>query len=140
MGHCNETDFSIFFFRLTCFPYNHSCSLFSPTCSLYKYSCSLNSPFCLLYNLIFLISCLIWSHCTDKMPKIGNIFLFWEKRGLSPNIHIHVSENNLYISTISLSILPEKLCGPILGLYNSLRYTCKWILGLRPRYSHKRNT
>jgi hypothetical protein len=42
------------------------------------------------------------------------IFPEKEYRGLSPNFHIHVSVSHLYISTISLSILLEEICRPIL--------------------------
>jgi hypothetical protein len=61
-------------------------------------------------------------------------------RGLSPNFHIHASVSDLYIPTIGLPILLEKICRPILGLYKSLTDTWMWKLGLRPRYSQKRNT
>ncbi len=37
-------------------------------------------------------------------------------------------------------ILLEEICRPILGLYESLTGTWMWKLGLRPRYSQKRNT
>ncbi len=45
-----------------------------------------------------------------------------ELRGHSPNFHIHVSVNDLYIPTIDLPILLQEICGPILGKYNSLRH------------------
>jgi hypothetical protein len=63
-----------------------------------------------------------------------------EYRGLSPNFHIHVSVSDLYIPTIGLPILLEEICRPILGLNKSLTDTCMLKLGLRPRYSQKRNT
>jgi hypothetical protein len=68
------------------------------------------------------------------------IFSEKEYRGLSPNFHIHASVSDLYIPMISLPILLEEICRPILGLYKSLTDTCMWKLGLRPRYSQKRNT
>ncbi len=49
------------------------------------------------------------------------------------------SVSDLYIPTIGLPILLEELCGPILGLYKSLTDTWMLKLGLRPRYSQKRN-
>ncbi len=58
---------------------------------------------------------------------------------LSPNFHIHVSVNELYISTMGLYFVLEEICGLILGIYKSLTDTWKWKLGLRPRYSQKRN-
>jgi hypothetical protein len=42
---------------------------------------------------------------------------------LGPNFHIHASVSDLYISTISLPILLEEICRPILGLYKSLTDT-----------------
>ncbi len=75
-------------------------------------------------------------HWKDKMPKI---FPEKEYRGLSHNFHIHVSVNELYIPTMCLPFLLEEICGPILGIYKSLTDTWMWKLGLRPRYSQKRN-
>ncbi len=67
------------------------------------------------------------------------IFPEKEYRGLSPNFHIHASVSDLYIPKIGLPILLEEICIPILGLYKSLTDTWMWKLGLRPRYSQKRN-
>jgi hypothetical protein len=45
-------------------------------------------------------------------------------RGLSPNFHIHVSVTELlYIPTMGLPVLLEEICGPILGIYKSLKET-----------------
>ncbi len=41
----------------------------------------------------------------------------------APNIHIHVSVSDLYIPTIDLPILLQEICGPILGIYKSLKDT-----------------
>jgi hypothetical protein len=46
-----------------------------------------------------------------------------ELLGHSPDFHIHVSVSDLYIPTISLPILCRKICGPILGIYNTLTDT-----------------
>ncbi len=67
------------------------------------------------------------------------IFPEKEYRGLSPNFHIHVSVRELYIPTIGLPVLLEEICRLILGIYKSLKDTRMWKLGLRPRYSQKRN-
>jgi hypothetical protein len=40
-----------------------------------------------------------------------------ELRGRSPNFHIHVSVNSLYIPTINLPILLQEICRPLLGIY-----------------------
>jgi hypothetical protein len=59
----------------------------------------------------------LYLHCKDKIPKFRNKHIY---RGLSPNFHIHASVSELYIPTISLPILLEEICRPILGLYKSL--------------------
>ncbi len=69
---------------------------------------------------------------------LKQIFPEKEYRGLSPNFHIHASVSDLYIPTISLPILLDEICRPILGLYKSLTDTWMWKLGLRPRYSQKK--
>jgi hypothetical protein len=51
------------------------------------------------------------------------IFPEKEYRGLSPNFHIHVSVIDLYIPTIGLPILLEEICGPLLGLCETLTDT-----------------
>ncbi len=57
-------------------------------------------------------------------PQISKqIFPEKECRGLSPNVHIHVSVSDLYISTIGQPILLEEICRSILGLYKSLTDT-----------------
>ncbi len=54
---------------------------------------------------------------------LEQIFPEKEYRGLSPNFHIHVSVNDLYIPTTGLPILLEEICRLILGLYKSLTDT-----------------
>ncbi len=71
---------------------------------------------------------------------LKQIFPEKEYWGLSPNFHIHASVSDLYIFTIGLPVLLEEICRPILGLHKSLTDTWMWKLGLRPRYSQKRNT
>jgi hypothetical protein len=68
------------------------------------------------------------------------IFPEKEYRGLSPNFHIHASVSDLFITTIGLAILLEEICRTILVIYKSLTDTWMWKLGLRLRYSQKRNT
>ncbi len=68
------------------------------------------------------------------------IFPEKEYRSLSPKIHIHASVCDLYIPTIGLPFLLEEICRPLLGVYKSLTDTWMWKLGLRLRYSQKRNT
>jgi hypothetical protein len=41
----------------------------------------------------------------------------------SPNLRIHVCVSDLYIPTISLPILQQEICGPILEIYKSLTDT-----------------
>jgi hypothetical protein len=60
---------------------------------------------------------------------LKQIFPEKEYRGLSPNFHIHASVSDLYIPTISLPILLEEICRPILGLYKSLTDTLNVEIG-----------
>ncbi len=69
----------------------------------------------------------------QNAENLKQIFPEKEYRGLSPNFHIHVSVSKLYIPTMCLPVLL------ILGIYKSLKDTWMWKLGLRPRYSQKRN-
>ncbi len=62
---------------------------------------------------------------------LKQIFPGKEYRSLSPNFHIHATVSDLYIPTFGLPILLEEICGPILGLYNSLTDTWMLKLGLR---------
>jgi hypothetical protein len=82
--------------------------------------------------------------CTTLQRQNAEISkqIFPEKdyRGLSPNFHINASVSDLYIPMISLPILLEEICRPILGLYKSLTDTWMLKLRLRPHYSQKRNT
>jgi hypothetical protein len=101
----------------------------------------------LLYEenfLIFFYSASAWNHSTALQKQnteiSKQIFPENDYRGLSPNFHIHASVIDLYIPTIGLPILLEEICRPILGLYKLLTDTWMWKLGLRPRYSQKRNT
>ncbi len=59
----------------------------------------------------------------QNAENLKQIFPEKEYRGLSPNFHIHVSVNELYISTMGLPFLLEEICGPILGIYKSLTDT-----------------
>jgi hypothetical protein len=58
-----------------------------------------------------------------NVENLKQIFPGKEYRGLSPNCHIHVSVSELYIPTLGLPFLLEKICGPILGIYKSLTDT-----------------
>jgi hypothetical protein len=75
----------------------------------------------------------------QNAENLKQIFSEKEYRGLSPNFHIHVSLSELYIPTMGLPVLLEEICGLIVGIYKSLKDTWMWKLGLRPRYSQKRN-
>jgi hypothetical protein len=59
----------------------------------------------------------------QNAENLKQIFPEKEYRGLSPNFHIHVSVSKLYIPTMGLPFLLEEICGPILGIYKSLRDT-----------------
>ncbi len=56
-------------------------------------------------------------HCNEN-PIF--VFLFWEKRGLSPNFHIHVSVRDLYSPRSGLHISSSRIGGPMVGRYKSL--------------------
>jgi hypothetical protein len=55
--------------------------------------------------------------------NLKQIFPEKELRGHSPNFHIHVSVSDLYIATVGLPILLQKICGLILGINKSLTDT-----------------
>jgi len=59
----------------------------------------------------------------QNAENLKQIFPEKEYRGLSPNFQIHVPVSELYISTMGLPFLLEKICGPILGIYKSLTDT-----------------
>jgi hypothetical protein len=59
----------------------------------------------------------------QNAENLKQIFPGKEFRGLSPNFHIHVSVSELYIPTMGLPFLLEKICGAILGIYKLLTDT-----------------
>ncbi len=75
----------------------------------------------------------------QNAENLKQIFPEKEYKGLSPNFHIHVSVSELYIPTMGRPVLLEEICRLILGISKSLKDTWMWTLGLRPRYSQKRN-
>ncbi len=75
----------------------------------------------------------------ENAENLKQIFPEKEYRGLCPNFHIHVSVSELYIPRMGLPVLLEDICRLILWIYKSLKDTWMWKLGLRPRYSQKRN-
>jgi hypothetical protein len=92
----------------------------------------------------FMFNTIEWQASVVEVPLVesrlhcnGNsiyVFLFWELRGLSPNFHIHVSVNDLYIPRIGPHISSSRKGRPIVGIYNSLTDTWMWKLGLKSRY------
>ncbi len=55
--------------------------------------------------------------CNSKRIAISNensiyVFIFWELRGLSPNLHIHVSVNDLYSQDRSTYLAAAKQTDP----------------------------
>jgi hypothetical protein len=66
--------------------------------------------------------------CTHCKENLIYVFLFWELRGLSPNFHIHVSVNVLYIPRIGPHISLQQNRQMILEIYKSLTdilYECR---------------
>ncbi len=62
-------------------------------------------------------------HCKEPVPK--NMKNYSQKRNCTPssNFRIYVSVSDFYIPTIDLHILLQEICGPILGIYQSLTDT-----------------
>jgi hypothetical protein len=60
---------------------------------------------------------------TLQRQNLKQIFPEKEYRGLIPNFHIHVSVSELYIPTMGLPVLLEKICRLILRIYKSLKET-----------------
>ncbi len=83
------------------------------------------------------VGCALRLHC-NKNP----IYVFPEKelRGLSPNFHTEcVCERFVYSQYRSAYKSCRKICGPILGIYNSLTDTWMCQLGLKPHNSFSGN-
>jgi hypothetical protein len=62
-------------------------------------------------------------HNTENSKQIFPEKKLW---GLCPNVHIYVSESDLYITMIGLPILLQEICRPILAIYKSLTDTDTW--------------
>jgi hypothetical protein len=95
-------------------------------------------------SICFKISLLVFCSAETTLQRqnaenLKQIFPEKEYRGLSPYFHIHVSVSELHIPSMGLPLLLEEVCRLILGIYKSLKDTWMWKLGLRPRYSQKRN-
>ncbi len=91
--------------------------------------------------------CLVFSRgALQRYYTENSKHVFPEKklRGYSPNTYIHVSVCDLNILTIGLHILLKEKnrwtdCGNMY-IYKTLKDTCMWKLGLRPRSSFSGNT
>jgi hypothetical protein len=59
----------------------------------------------------------------QNAENLKQIFPEKEYRGLSLNLHIHVSVSELYIPSMGLPALLEEICRLILGIYKSLKDT-----------------
>jgi hypothetical protein len=69
------------------------------------------------YNTYILLALTAKTKCRKfetNIPRKG----ISGRRGLSPNFHIHVSVNELYIPTMGLPFLLEEICELILGIYS----------------------
>jgi hypothetical protein len=68
------------------------------------------------------------------------VFLFWKLRGLSPNLHFHVSVSDLCISSIGPHISCSRIDRLIVEMYKSLTDPWMWKSGLWTRSSFSGNT
>ncbi len=74
-------------------------------------------------------------------PEMNLLFPKKNYNVLSPSSYTHISVRDLYISRIGLPILLQGNVWTDPGnIYKSLTDTWMWKMGLRPRYSQKRNT
>ncbi len=64
---------------------------------------TITAPFPARHSVV--ISCKLPKHCKGNSVYI---FLFWELRGLSPNLNIHVSVGDLYTGSVHIFPLAEK--------------------------------
>ncbi len=58
----------------------------------------------------------------NNAKNFKQIFPENDLRGHSPNFNIYVAVSNFYIPTMDLPILPQEICGPILGIYRLLTH------------------
>ncbi len=59
-------------------------------------------------------------------PELKLLFTKQIYNVLSPSSYTHISVRDFYISRISLPILLQEICGPILEIYKSLTDTWMW--------------
>ncbi len=80
-------------------------------------------------------------HCKDKMPKILNKYSQKKNIGASVPISTFMClwANYIFPRWVCLFCWRKYVRRLILGIYKSLKDTWMWKLGVRPRYSQKRN-
>ncbi len=61
-----------------------------------------------------------FAHCLENPIYV---FLSWELRGFSPNFHIHVSVNDLYIRRIGPHVFLQQSRQTLVGIYKLLTDT-----------------
>ncbi len=78
---------------------------------------------------------LSWRLCPDPHRNENSIYIFhfWELCGLSPNFHVLVYGNELYIPRIDPHICCRRICRSIVGIHKSVTDTWMGKLGLWPR-------
>ncbi len=76
----------------------------------------------MMYYTVF-CQIVLYSLQRQNAENLKQIFPEKEYWSLTPNFDIHVSGSELYIPTMGLPFLLEEICGPILGIYKSLKDT-----------------
>ncbi len=75
-----------------------------------------------LHPILKILSYTVYEYTLQRTNTENSKHIFPQKelRGKSPIFRIHVSVSDLFIHTIDLPILLQEICGPILGMYQSL--------------------
>jgi hypothetical protein len=70
-----------------------------------------------IQETLYVIPSIVYTLQRQNAENLKQIFPEKRYRGLSPNFHIRVSVNELYIPTMGLPVLLGEICRLILGIY-----------------------